>query len=378
MAMMFAPPSSDDNFAFIDRLLDTLQSEQGPQANSEAESPREPHSDDLNVQSAWDAVGACELCEAVGSQPRAAVAAAVAAAPHSGAPTGPNGHTMSELLSRFCEDGDESIVDELLDNFLGSAGDAGSLIEAIGQGVVLRKQPRPLARPVPGMPKQDLTQPVRLRLDEVGKVGLQDFDSPCLHAWDALLFSARDLLQSARTSPSPRSGHEAQKPRGGAGAQEAREDGAEAITAACRHEGAAGGSIGSTVACEAVAPVAAAAAASAGMPVTSPAPAPELATVPDALGEDLRTAEARRDLLAKLAEMDDHEAMRGFMRHFLIGVRRRILRNLPGSDALSDAGGSGAEGGGAAEDEEGASTEDFDDDDSDWSCKSVNTVTIED
>mmetsp|Transcript_12742 Transcript_12742/g.34964 ORF Transcript_12742/g.34964 Transcript_12742/m.34964 type:complete len:341 (-) Transcript_12742:66-1088(-) len=340
MAMLQPPAAGgEDNFAFIDRLLDTLQAEGGPEpwVESKRHTPREPPSPSLNGQGELDVMGALELCEPV-SQPRATRASAGAPAPC---------ESMNNLLSRFCEDGDESIVDQLLDNFLGSAGDAGSLIEAIGKGMVVK----PLAQPQWPVQKTDLSAPVKIDME---KLRLQELESPCLKTWDALLLSARDLLQSAR-SHSPSCNEAATLP-------------------ACVQDNAApGGSSQPSTAGRSAErrPEVGGGNMSSGNTEAGSSAANEHG---DALSMDLNSADMRRDLLSKIAEMEDHEAMRTFMRHFLISMRRRLLSELPGGPEANDEAEFGP--GDDRETIGSTSTQDFDDDR--WSCRSVNTVTVED
>jgi len=155
----------DDNFAFIDQLLDTLQSEgdSGKGQTADAAQEREgnagsdcfPGMDDLQDSPTSLMIDSTAVLD---------------------------NDTLSALITRFCEEGDESIVDRLLDNFLKSTSDAGNLVDAIGKPSQMHSR-----------------KTLHLNLDQMKK---SDPLEKSADSWDALLNSARGVLLSARASQS--------------------------------------------------------------------------------------------------------------------------------------------------------------------------------
>jgi len=148
----------DDDFAFIEQLLNTLEAEESkePDAGRPAPSPDFPptEADTERKLSELDV-------EALGHE------------------TPGEQENWSTLLNRFCEDGDESIVDALLDSFLKSSGDVGHLIEEIDKGLPKKAE------------CSERTGDLSLDLSQMR--------SPALETWEALLNSARGILHSARS-----------------------------------------------------------------------------------------------------------------------------------------------------------------------------------
>mmetsp|Transcript_26989 Transcript_26989/g.48790 ORF Transcript_26989/g.48790 Transcript_26989/m.48790 type:complete len:318 (+) Transcript_26989:61-1014(+) len=287
----------DDNFAFIEQLLDTLEAEG---------KTKEPDAGNEKVQAE------VSDAEADRVQPLPELQLLGQEVSTSGEP-----ENWSALLNRFCEDGDESVVEVLLDRFMKSSGDVGHLIEEIDKG----------------LPKK----PVRAEASEqAGDLSL-DFShlrSPALETWEALLHSARGILHSARS-------HSMASARSGRSA------------------------------------------AFEGGPVAQPTPAPATGNAQEAdavdnskssenetianSGADLS---AKAEVLARLSSQDDPEAMRKFMKTFLLGVRERYMSSIV-QDAVRVAamGDSGSERGDDS-DSSGGST-------SEMSCRSVSNVETE-
>merc|ERR1711879_63952 len=181
---------------------------------------------------------------------------------------------------------------------------------------------------------------------------------PCMNSWDALLSSARGLLQSARTSsrstPCSARGSargSARKPGNGANEQ-----------VSTTKEPALESSVLGTLSGQAQ-----------GSPDPSQGPS---STGPSC--EDVVPPVARADVLARLAEIsetEDTEAMRSFVRNFLLGVRRRWLKGDMGQSAADEDEDDESEDDGVVEDEKADSD---DGTQSVWTCRSVKTESVSD
>eukprot|EP00929_Paragymnodinium_shiwhaense_P037559 TRINITY_DN19995_c0_g1_i1.p1 TRINITY_DN19995_c0_g1~~TRINITY_DN19995_c0_g1_i1.p1 ORF type:complete len:414 (+),score=68.39 TRINITY_DN19995_c0_g1_i1:109-1350(+) len=334
----------DDNYAYIEHLLDTLQSDDPPDVDS---APLTPHDNSPAYESSVDSELAA-FNDVVSVAASKAEAGATASARTTAAAEA-DSENWNSLLQRFCQEGDESVVDVLLDTYLKSTRDAGNLIDAIDQGTIL--SPKVVA-PKPSHPR------LHLNLQQVNNKGMT-YCSPVMSSLDALLTSARGLLHSARSAHSqgesltgsPEFGPGAgpatflASPRGSAstaplepdilglpqeqiierapevmhnGFVEDSEEKAAVAEGACQGETSVG-------------PV----------PPTHPHPscgsACAIATAPspenDAsypVGPEGVPA-TRSEILSRLNEMEDPKAMRVFMKQFLIGVRRRLL-NMDSED----------------------------------------------
>lgn len=319
----------DDNFAFIDNLLDTLQTEGGHCERSRT----------CSKVSCGHGVG--EGVDAWGTdvQSRSAgLAAAVTEVQRAAGESEP----WSVMLSRYCENGDESVVDVLLDSFLRSTSDAKSLIDAIACC------PSAARAPIAPRARSAFAKPARLSVPKakssLPKLDLnsQELDRHSFDVFDALLNSARGLLQSHRSSSSSVATPSARSP----------------LALAATNDASA-----TEEAHEPRQPVAAEAT---GAPPATSAPGGVVARGPPrgAVADEELTLSSSA-MLARLAEMEDHEAMRDFLRHFLVGVRHRYWKGCQaGSNAQADC-------------LDDSADEEEEDEESIWSCRSVNTVSVE-
>eukprot|EP00440_Ansanella_granifera_P029175 gb/GFBE01031687.1/.p1 GENE.gb/GFBE01031687.1/~~gb/GFBE01031687.1/.p1 ORF type:complete len:368 (+),score=84.96 gb/GFBE01031687.1/:1-1104(+) len=329
------PPSSfspdvDDNFAFIEQLLDTLQAE----GDEEEEKPPEIKEPEPSCEPSIDAGSLQELQEAL--------ELSAALDPSAGS------ESWTTLINRFCEDGDESIVEKLLDNFLRSTSDAGNLIDAIG------KKGLPPSKPV----RSDLRS--KLHLD-LGVLRTQEVDTACLDPWEALLSSARGILQqSARTSQSPLSMGSLSGSLGTASPCSAASPSMQAQRARVRPGSKSrcliSGSLslsGELAACD-----------EGDEEVEQAKSKEERQPDEDLPIEGSLSHPSRAEILARLAAADDPDAMRSFLRTFLLGVRHRCLSGAAceaptGSELLGQDDPEGMKSGYAS---------------SVWTCRSVETV----
>lgn len=265
----------DADEEIIERLLDSL--EKGDEIGNHGDSQAKSSSSTGKVAATKSLIEeAQEAMESIGPE------------------AGPETHAEMEewgaLLNHFCADGDERVVDELLDKFLGSNCDAGSLIEALGRGMPQDQQPSVTAKPS----QNKVT---------FGLASLEDLKDPNnLNSFDMLLGSARGVLQSA-PKPAKRRPHSAHP---------TKIDVKKKRRPHSAHP------------------------ASGNVPTSAPSkrkskePPPTADEVPSIEsnedGVDVRRPEARANLLARIAEMDDDaQALRAFMKRFLLGVRRRYM-----------------------------------------------------
>eukprot|EP00928_Gymnodinium_smaydae_P031867 TRINITY_DN23251_c0_g2_i1.p1 TRINITY_DN23251_c0_g2~~TRINITY_DN23251_c0_g2_i1.p1 ORF type:complete len:472 (-),score=120.05 TRINITY_DN23251_c0_g2_i1:247-1662(-) len=393
-----ATVSVDDDFAFIDNLLDTLQAENKSEVGSERgaaslrESPR---------LEAYLGAADCVDRDLLGDD-----APLAPSRPKTASEIEALNAQMNMLLDRLCssrEDPYSAEVDDLLDNFLLQANHAA--IRSASKGASGAPAPTALPQSQPPLPpKLPLLELPKQQdyLQVPGGVGSAS-------AWDALLTSARMLLQSARSSaPTTRdSAPPTGRRMGGGRGPPAVVQGGPSTASASTEPGPTQRSSGlapseSDVATEQVnevpysadmnpedqedawqsrnadapedpeAAAAAAAAAAAGAAAAAPGrcwatppagqarPSPEAgaacsvylavpaapaaadaaaassADAPGAVASgsgppaqataDGTIPSARRELLSKLAEMDDQDEMRALMRRFILRTRERFLQ----------------------------------------------------
>lgn len=294
----------DENYAFIESLLDTLQDEGASAYESDGE--------DLHVLSSpggGNPASPCareidaDLYSALDCSSVVAVAGVHAESARS------ERRKWDGLLTRFCEDGDENVLDTLLDSFLTSKSDAAMLVEALGDAVP-RKQ-----HGYHG-PRFARDAQLHLALDKLDNLAMADLESPSQNVWDALLDSARGLLQRGRTplaSPCSRkalSPSAAESLHGARGAASAREPSSRG-----------------------------------GLSEASESWEPDGGAC-DALPSELRSPTSRAEFLSRIAEMDEanHEVARAFMRRFFLGVRSRLVAAMASTPDAGDADDSLAEG----------------------------------
>eukprot|EP00439_Symbiodinium_sp_Y106_P007145 s8642_g1.t1 len=264
----------DDNFAFVERLLDTLQAEsQGSPAQSSGH-PVAPEE------------------KGIGSK-----------GPSLQAPRGPcleptelttegKEESWNEMLSRFCEEGDENIVDSLLDSFLQQKGDVGSMIEEIDRRTALQKKSH---------------DNWNLRLD----FG-QSLQQPNLDKLEEVLQSASALL-SARSCRSHCS----------TGSARAFADSMPTTAGTVDYATGKHGRLSDLVIEDAESDV-------------------QLSSEGGMLGEPCKaqtshaTFNPKEELLAKIASTDSPEEIRNFMRSFLLSLRHRVLMSAVERDVASE------------------------------------------
>lgn len=191
----------DDNYAYIESLLDTLQqSDDGPEADSAPLTPHESSSGALDSLGESDfpslsMPGSEDVHNLHNEESESALQAEARPAANAGA-VHADSEAWNSLLQKFCQEGDESVVDVLLENYLKSTRDASNLIDAIDQNTFVS----------PPASSKASTNPrgFNLNLQQInGSKGMQ-FCSPAVNSLDALLTSARGLLQSSRTARSHR------------------------------------------------------------------------------------------------------------------------------------------------------------------------------
>lgn len=265
--LAFHAPDPEDDLAYIERLLDTLQGDRESQAASQAAGGAEDSVDaHLNLISSpvnLDQAETHAICTDSIDE------AQDVDRDWQRCERNEKGPELNRLLNQFCKDGDESILDTLLDSFLTSKSDAASLVDALGSGLAMHEQVSPPRIGSKGNPSK-----VRLALDQLQSVADPENEQD-------LLISAQDLLQSARSSASSIK-DPAESPR---------------------------------------------------IPPSNSQPHVQLTThrqlceVNTAVPEPLVSPRARAEFLAKVAEMEDvdHEVARDFVRRFFIGVRRRVV-----------------------------------------------------
>lgn len=314
------PICQDENFAFIEKLLDTLQDG----GASSCESETEEGNDMLSLE----CVNPGSPCarEIDVDLRRALDCGAIAGAADEPLESARAERTKWDgLLTAFCEDGDEKVLDTLLDSFLTSKSDAAMLVEALGDAMP-RKQ---------GYTNSKIVRdaPLHLALDKLDRLAVADLESPSQHVWDALLDSARGLLQRSRTPRPTPCARKVLSP-----------------TADCAN--LASGPVSSRSS-------------------RSNGGLSESSDIAAALPAELRSPTSRAEFLAKIAEMDEanHEVARAFMKRFFLGVRTRLVAAL--ADTPDEAGTDES----ASEDEEEASAMSAESNAvtemSVWSCHSV-------
>lgn len=249
----------DDNFAFVERLLDTLQ----------AESQGSPAPCDCHPVVPEEKQGSLSLhpCE-----PTEITAEA-------------KEESWNEMLSRFCEEGDENIVDSLLDSFLQQKGDVGSMIEEIDRRTALQKKRLDFG--------QSLQQPNLDKLEEV------------LQSASALL-SARSCRSHCST-----------------GSARAFADSMPTTAGTVDYATGKHGRLSDLVIEDAESDV-------------------QLSSEGGMLGEPCKaqashaTLNPKEELLAKIASTDSPEEIRNFMRSFLLSLRHRVLMSAVERDVASE------------------------------------------
>jgi len=294
------PDDKDDNFAMLDKLLDTLTTTaDGPSLSSRPDSPQDDsiRGDPIDE---WVQMSEHDGGEAA----NAAKMPAVQTGPESRSVSDSNGDAVGEqelnsLLHRFCEGDDDDIVDVLLDKFATSFSDASMLIEALGGRGVFGK----LSNQLSHVDGATWASP-----PSSGDGTDDHFGSPCLTAWDDLFKKEVNRTKSDMDDVPPK----VAKPEAGHSTQDS---------------------------------------------TTNMAPSSNTCpTARECVAQELCEAAACQDgsaLLAALRDVEDFDAMRSFMRTFLIRVRRRVLGGCDSDD-------------GDIED---------DDDCSVWTCQSINTMS---
>eukprot|EP00931_Biecheleriopsis_adriatica_P096759 TRINITY_DN70447_c0_g1_i1.p1 TRINITY_DN70447_c0_g1~~TRINITY_DN70447_c0_g1_i1.p1 ORF type:complete len:358 (+),score=51.60 TRINITY_DN70447_c0_g1_i1:36-1076(+) len=297
----------DDDLAFIEQLLDTLQADStSSTAEQRTEEPGRgaDNAEDTHGHGPGELADGRDLGASLGGLYEVQDPLEHVSVPELCASA--DRESWTSLIGRFCEDGDESIVDRLLENFLSSGSDAANLIDAISKkgltASVERKEPLPDFRG-------------QLHLKNLEQ--LRSIEDPL----EALLSSARLVLQSARTSQSPHSRSSANSSWAPSpcAAQGPSEQSAVAVASAAPCMGVAMG--------------------------------------------DASHSPTRAEMLARLAASDDPDAMRNFLRNFLLGVRHRCLNEVEGMPAVGEV---DSESEGANGSRSGYAS-------SVWTCRSVNT-----
>eukprot|EP00931_Biecheleriopsis_adriatica_P107141 TRINITY_DN81477_c0_g1_i1.p1 TRINITY_DN81477_c0_g1~~TRINITY_DN81477_c0_g1_i1.p1 ORF type:complete len:307 (-),score=84.09 TRINITY_DN81477_c0_g1_i1:90-1010(-) len=299
----------DDNFAFIENLLDTLQGEEDAEGRAASKASLD------------DILDAADLTREPPESQHAGNS--------SDRPPAIDQETLDAMLNRFCEDGDESIVDTLLDSFLKGQGDVGNMIDEIDK----RARTGALAAPTSKSLHLDLEQ---LHGD--------DFGSPCLESWEALISSARGLLNSARSSYSQYSARSPGLPVDSMQATAATGSGwvppGKSIEGKCNEDDLD----------------------------TSGSERRDCKELPEhqsrgASGDGAITVDtSKAEILAKLASTESPQAVRNFMKSFLLGVRQRYISEYM-RDVKPEAHGN------AADDDS-----ECDSSTSCWTCRSVSNV----
>eukprot|EP00931_Biecheleriopsis_adriatica_P116165 TRINITY_DN91844_c0_g1_i1.p1 TRINITY_DN91844_c0_g1~~TRINITY_DN91844_c0_g1_i1.p1 ORF type:complete len:366 (-),score=99.41 TRINITY_DN91844_c0_g1_i1:164-1261(-) len=246
--------------------------------------------------------------------------------------------SLGSVLNRFCVDGDESSVDALLDKFLGSDTDASKLIEALGQTML--EEPRSSNT----KPTDSKNKKMFLPLDKLESARERNGLDP----FEALLGSARGVLQSARKHVAkrmrPHSAHpalglpsDADASAGGRSASKSSKasrtkSGPSSKTRLSSEQGTSREAAPSVE--PAKPPCAASEAAVSVEDVVIPCEQEQVntAVAPEGTradvegsGVDVSLPEAREKVIARIAEMDDPEEVRVFMKRLLLGVRRRYM-----------------------------------------------------
>lgn len=330
---MAAAGLEDEDYVYIQHLLDTLQCENEPQKSLNGDndqflesSVEDPHEIsnlvDFSNQPSLGLEFSYESCDVLlGSS-------VVNECPK--ADTEVEGNKWNKLLSRFCEDGDEDVLDALLDNFLTSKSDAAMLVEALSSSGPCKSQASS------SRPRQALNAHLHLNLNQL------QLPDVCQKDWEALLDSARDLLRSSRTPSRSPCSLPAPPPL---------------LEIPCY--AGPGMDAGESHSC-------------------TPGHALEISEVADALPAELRSPTARAEFLAKIAEMDgeNHEVARTFMRRFFMGVRQRLASTVAsGSDSDEDEEDENLVDDEEQEEEESAESNAITNP-SEWSCESVVTMSL--
>lgn len=311
---------ADEDFAFIDDLLATLGAEKSGEASGKTPSlesrPLSRTSDALEAKE--DVVPTLELSELM-----------VEPAPLG---NGVETETWGSLINRFCEDGDESIVDVLLDKFLRSGCDAGSLIDAVGHGAMMD---------TPAPARTDRHGRLNLNLQSLEHRTAQDLENQRFQAWDELLKTARELVDSKLSSRSS-SRSNSPVPLQGWQTPPLHVHGAEGrgLNACC----------GDSQCCDLGATCST---GTGGLPDRSCC-----SRTPDVCGA----------MLTELSEVDNYTALRSFMWSFLISVRQRAMEGRPCDPSMFE----------TMEIKGSRHWKEFNDDNlSVWSCQSVNTLCLD-
>eukprot|EP00419_Tripos_fusus_P011227 CAMPEP_0172663440 /NCGR_PEP_ID=MMETSP1074-20121228/5932_1 /TAXON_ID=2916 /ORGANISM="Ceratium fusus, Strain PA161109" /LENGTH=325 /DNA_ID=CAMNT_0013479441 /DNA_START=76 /DNA_END=1050 /DNA_ORIENTATION=+ len=291
-----SPDDKDDDFAMLDKLLDTLTTTaDGPDLASRPDSSQD---DFISGDPVAEWVQVSDLDDGFES----AIATKTPVDVHTGPETRPASDSVGDavceqeldsLLHRFCEGDDDGIVDVLLDKFATSSSDASMLIEALGGKGVLGKVSNQLSHMDGGAWANSPSS---------GEGCDDHFGSPCLTAWDDLFKKdAKRTKSDMEDIVHPK----VAKPEVGNSAQDSTTDGAQSSTIC-------------PAAPESVAKVQV-----------------QLNVHLQHMQQELRDAAACQDgsaLLAALRDVEDFDAMRSFMRTFLVRVRRRVLGGSEAGD----------------------------------------------
>lgn len=349
---MHGPVAEVDDFDFIDNLLDVLEAERAPKEESDADSDLECPEITSSVFSEKGLVLFEDLPEVRNLPFPAMSVPACSSAAVPARPSAMQGEQWNMLLNRFCEAGDDSIVDVMLDRFLGATGDIGSLMEAIEKEVQSKAT------------KADRSSSKQFSKGKMGAPALNlssIHDSPCLNTWDALVLSARELMHSARTCDTARSSRSKQ----GAGV---------AMASSPKSRAWAEGRVNPLVRFKANSAAAGQEAETVPLPPAQDETGSPQSVPPTehSLSVLALEPEERDGIVARLSGVDDREVMR----RFLLRVRRRCLASEEVGDSDEEAAALGKDAVRCAVFGDGdVASQSGDDDDRSASVWSVNSVS---